>query len=182
MTERDHFLLLAEYNEWMNAKVYQAAATLSADQLHAERGAFFGSLIGTLNHIVAGDTIWLQRFAMHPARFVALLPVSAIAAPASLDARYADTLETLAAHRRWLDAIIRQWVVELDDTSLQHVLHYKSTKGIAAHKRFGSLVLHFFNHQTHHRGQASTLLSQAGVDLGVTDLLMLIPNEADGAV
>lgn len=177
MGTRDHFLLLAEYNEWMNAKLYAAAATLPHEQLQADRGAFFGSIIGTLNHIVAGDTIWLQRFATHPAGFEALRPVSAMPAPASLEARHAEQLDELAAHRRVLDAIILQWVRELDDASLEHILHYKSTKGVSSQKRFSSLVLHFFNHQTHHRGQAGTLLFQAGVDIGVTDLLMIIPNQ-----
>ena len=176
MADRDHFLLLAEYNEWMNAKVYAAAATLGDEALLAERGAFFGSIIGTLNHIVAGDTIWLQRFARHPAGFSSLAPVAAMAAPAAL---YADRIDELGAHRRCLDAIIRQWVQELDDASLRHVLHYQNTRGVVSHKRFASLVLHFFHHQTHHRGQVSTLLSQAGVDIGPTDLLLLIPDQPD---
>ena len=63
---------------------------------------------------------------------------------------------------------------------LDHVLVYANTKGVAAQWNFFSLVMHFFNHQTHHRGQATTLLSQAGIDVGVTDLLMLIPNDDCG--
>jgi len=57
------------------------------------------------------------------------------------------------------------------------VLHYANTKGVKSQKRFSSLLMHFFNHQTHHRGQATTLLFQAGQDVGATDLLVLIPNE-----
>lgn len=182
MADREHFLLLAEYNQWMNEKLYAACATLGADALTADRGAFFGSIMGTLNHIVAGDTIWLQRFALHPAAFAALRPVTAMAAPASLDARFADSLAALGAQRQRLDGIILQWVQELDESSLGHVLRYKSTRGIESQKRFASLVLHFFNHQTHHRGQASTLLSQAGVDIGATDLLLLIPNLPEAEV
>ncbi|WP_426103685.1 DinB family protein [Massilia sp. TSP1-1-2] len=177
MSERALFGLLAEYNEAMNTKLYQAAGQLSAEQLNEDRGAFFGSLSGTMNHIVAGDTIWLQRFAGHPARFAALQPVLAMAAPAGLTAIYSRDLATLSVQRGKLDAIIRQWVAGLADADLQHVLQYKNTKGVPAQKRFSSLVLHFFNHQTHHRGQASTLLSQAGIDLGMTDLLAWIPNE-----
>lgn len=164
MSEHAQFVLLAEYNEWMNAKVYAAAAALPFDALNADRGAFFGSIIGTLNHIVAGDTIWLRRFGLD-------LP-----APDGLTAIYSRDLAELAAHRGMLDAMIRQWVATLTEAGLEHVLEYKNTRGVPARKRFGSLLLHFFNHQTHHRGQASTLLSQAGVDIGVTDLLMLIPN------
>lgn len=180
MSERGHFMLLGEYNEWMNAKLYGAAAALPAAALNADRGAFFGSITGTLNHIVAGDTIWLRRFAMHPARFDALQPLLALPAPAGLAAIHSSDLAELHAHRTMLDATIRQWVAALADADLDHVLEYKNTKGVAAQKRFGSLVLHFFNHQTHHRGQASTLLSQAGVEIGVTDLLALIPDQAPG--
>jgi uncharacterized damage-inducible protein DinB len=176
MSERALFGLLAEYNEAMNVALYRAAGQLSTEQLNEDKGAFFGSLIGTMNHIVAGDTIWLQRFGVHPARFPALQPVLAMPAPTGLRATFSTDLAALSAHRGRLDAIIRQWVAQLSDPDLQHVLHYKNTKGVPAQKCFSSLVLHFFNHQTHHRGQASTLLSQAGIDLGMTDLLAWIPN------
>jgi uncharacterized damage-inducible protein DinB len=177
MSERAHFALLAHYNEWMNAALYGAAAKLPREGLLAERGAFFGSLAGTLNHIVAGDTIWLRRFALHPARHAALQPLLELPAPAGLTAIHSSDLAELFAHRQMLDAVIRQWAATLADDDLEHTLVYKNSKGVESRKRYGSLVLHFFNHQTHHRGQASTLLSQAGVDVGVTDLLALIPNQ-----
>ncbi len=177
MSERALFSLLAEYNESMNTKLYAAAGQLSVDQLNEDRGAFFGSLIGTMNHIVAGDTIWLQRFAAHSAAYRALEPVLAMPTPAGLTALFSTDLATLSAHRSRLDGIIRAWAAQLSDSDLQHVFHYKSTKGLPFQKRFASVVLHFFNHQTHHRGQVSTLLSQAGIDIGVTDLLAWIPEE-----
>jgi len=176
MSELSRFALLANYNTWMNAKLYEAAAKLPAQALHEDRGAFFGSLMGTLNHIVAGDTIWLQRFAAHEAPFPELDPIRALARPA-LDAPFSDDLAELHVHRKMLDGVIEHWVAALTVQHLQHVLHYRNSQGAMA-KRLSLLLLHFFNHQTHHRGQASTLLSQAGVDVGVTDLLALIPNEA----
>lgn len=178
MSECAHFVLLAQYNEWMNEKLYAAAAKLPPDAWLVERGAFFGSIAGTLNHIMAGDTIWLRRFAQHPSRFAVLQPLLAWPVPVSLGAVHSLELPTLLARRKQLDAIIAQFAQALSDEDLDQVLDYKSMKGIAAHKRFGSLLLHFFNHQTHHRGQASTLLSQMGVDIGVTDLLMLVPDIA----
>jgi len=180
MSERAQMVLLAEYNEWMNAKLYAAAAALTPQQLHQDRGAFFGSIMGTLNHIVAGDTIWLRRFATHPAHFAALQPLLDWPVPNALTAIYSDELAVLGAHRQRLDAAIRALLASIADADLDHVLHYANTKGVVSDKRFGGLLLHFFNHQTHHRGQASTLLSQAGVDIGVTDLLMLVPNQAPG--
>ena len=179
MTTLAHIGLLAAYNAWMNAGIYDAAAKLPAPELATDRGAFFKSIIGTLNHIVVADTIWLKRFATHPARHPALEPLRKTAMPASLDHILFVDLPALRAHRDSLDATIQQWIAELTDTDLQHVLHYSNMKGVPAQKRFGALLVHFFNHQTHHRGQAGTLLFQAGVDVGITDLLALIPEEAD---
>ena len=177
MSERALFGLLAQYNESMNIKLYAAAAQLSGEQLAENKGAFFGSLIGTLNHIVAGDTIWLQRFVQHPARYDSLEPVRILPAPASLTTIFSGDLAALSVQRSKLDAIINALIAQVTESDLQQVVPYKSMKGVESQKRFSGLLLHFFNHQTHHRGQASTLLFQTGVDLGVTDLLMTIPNE-----
>jgi uncharacterized damage-inducible protein DinB len=173
----DHIVRMAAYNEVMNAKLYSAAAQLSAEDLFADRKAYFGSLFGTMNHIAAADTIWLKRFCAHPARQPALDALRDAAAPAGLSQLLADDLPGLLALRRGLDQTIGRWAAELTAPDLDHVLAYANTKGVVSQKRYSSLIMHFFNHQTHHRGQATTLLSQSGVDIGVTDLLMLIPNE-----
>ena len=170
---------MASYNEWMNAKLYAAAAKLTPQELAADRKAFFGSIMGTLNHIVVGDTIWLKRFATHPSNHAALESIRKMRTPAALDELLFTDLGALQKHRIILDEIIKQWTTTLTPEDLSHVLPYVSMKGVAAKKRFSSLVMHFFNHQTHHRGQVSTLLFQAGVDVGVTDLLALIPDEVD---
>ena len=178
MSRTDHTCLMAKYNEWMNARLYEAAMTLPGEELAADRKAFFGSILGTLNHLVVGDTIWLQRFACHPANYAALEPVRDLPAPASLDQILHADIHGLWKHRSSLDRLITDWAHSIADHDLDHVLRYANTKGVVANRNFFSLVMHFFNHQTHHRGQATTLLSQAGVDVGVTDLLALIPNEA----
>jgi uncharacterized damage-inducible protein DinB len=158
----------------MNRKLYAAAATLPQDALRADRGAFFGSVLGTLNHIVAGDTIWLRRFMAHPSDFASLRAMAGIPAPAGLTHRYSDDLDSLREHRVRLDAIIEALAAELSDADLAQPLLYRNSRG-DFRKNFGALLLHLFNHQTHHRGQASTLLSQSGVDIGVTDLVEWIP-------
>lgn len=172
-----HIRLLASYNSWMNAKVYDAAGKLPAQELAADRKAFFGSIIGTLNHIVVADTIWLQRFATHPARHPELDVLRAAPMPTALDQILFTELATLREYRTTLDTAIERWTANLSGQDLEHVLRYANMKGVPAQKRFGTLLVHFFNHQTHHRGQASTLLLQAGQDVGVTDLLALIPDE-----
>lgn len=174
MPTREDIVLLASYNASMNVQVYSAAATLPKDALATDRGAFFGSILGTLNHIVAGDTIWLRRFMAHPSGFASLTGVREIAAPASLAHIYSDDLDTLREHRVRLDAMIAALAAELSDSDLAQPVAYRNARG-DNRKNFGLLLLHFFNHQTHHRGQASTLLSQAGVDVGVTDLLAWMP-------
>jgi len=161
----------------MNTRLYAAAASLPKEALGADRGAFFGSVIGTLNHIVAGDTIWLRRFMAHPSGFLSLKAMADIAAPSGLAYTYSDDLASLLEHRVRLDAIIAALAAEVSDEDLAQPLSYRNSRG-EFRKNFGSLLLHLFNHQTHHRGQVTTLLSQEGVDVGVTDLVEWIPEHA----
>jgi len=170
----EHITLMAGYNQWMNQKVYDAASHLTDAQLLEDRRAFFGSILGTLNHLALGDTVWLKRFARHPAGYLALAPLDAVAMPADLKQLAFADLRALAAYRAWLDQLIIDWANTLQAPELDQRLQYYNMRGVAADKDFGSLLLHFFNHQTHHRGQVTTLLSQAGVDVGDTDLLALI--------
>lgn len=175
MDRSGHLRLMARYNTWMNDRLLDVAARLPADALAAERGAFFGSILGTLNHLIVADTIWLQRFAAHPASFSALQAVRDLARPGRLDERPFDSLHALAVRRELLDRSIETWIETLTDADLDSVLRYANSRGESQARELYPLLVHFFNHQTHHRGQTTTLLSQAGVDIGVTDLLSLIP-------
>jgi len=173
-----HIRLMAQYNQWTNANLYETAAKLSPEELGKDRGAFFASILGTLNHIMVGDIIWLKRLGTHPAGHRCLESVRQRDRPDTLNQiLYAD-LAALSRARKDLDAIIIIWTDEMTATDLDHVLEYRNMKGVPARKLFGTLVLNLFNHQTHHRGQATTLLFQAGLDVGPTDLLGLIPQEA----
>lgn len=174
MNRIEHCALMADYNQWMNRKLYAAAGQLTDAELRADRNAFFGSILGTLNHLALGDTVWLKRFAMHPTGFTALAPLDAVALPPRLDQLRFATFAELVAYRVWLDQLIIDWAQALREPDLDQRLHYHNMRGDAADKPFDSLLLHFFNHQTHHRGQVTTLLSQAGLDVGDTDLLALI--------
>lgn len=174
MSQLAHFQLMARYNTWMNDKLYAAAGQLSPQALSEDRGAFFPSILATLNHIAVGDIIWLKRFAKHPACAELREVISDLQRPAALDQLLFDTFAPLHALRSRLDGHISDWVAALTEVDLEHVLAYGNMKGVPAQRPYASLMLHFFNHQTHHRGQASTLLHQAGQDIGVTDLLALI--------
>lgn len=178
MNRIEHICLMAEYNEWMNAKLYEVAKKLPNEELSANRKAFFDSILGTLNHLIVGDTIWLKRFSTHPANFSALAVIKNLPVPTSLDQTIFADIQSLSERRKLLDQTIMDWARSITDRDLDFVLSYSNMKNIAAKRNFYSLVVHFFNHQTHHRGQATTLLSQVGADVGVTDLLMLIPDES----
>lgn len=173
MPTREDIVLLTAYNASMNRKLYDAAARLPEPEIAADRKAFFGSLLGTLNHIISGDTIWLRRFMAHPAAFRSLEAMHGMPVASGLTHQFGADLPSLLAIRTRLDEIITALAAEISTADLAQSLDYRNSRG-PHRKHFGSLLLHFFNHQTHHRGQASTLLSQAGIDIGVTDLLELI--------
>lgn len=175
----EHAVLMAGYNRWMNDKIYAAAARLPHEAVAEDRGAFFGSILGTLNHLLVADLIWLHRFASyHPTRFETLDPIRNMAPPTAIDQQLHDRLAPLQLQRSELDARIEDWAGCLTDADLDQVLVYANTKGVVSRRDFGGLLMHFFNHQTHHRGQVTTLLTQAGVDVGATDLLLLLPQHA----
>ena len=169
--------LMATYNRWMNQRVYEAASQLPAEEVIKDRNAFFGSLLQTLNHIAVGDTIWLHRFAQHLGAARLRTALGSFPQPTSLRQEMATSLSELQDYRRGLDEIIVQWAQTLTSKELQTSLVYRNMAGQVQSRNYAHLVQHFFNHQTHHRGQASTLLFQAGVDIGLTDLLAVIPNE-----
>lgn len=179
-TLKQHFQLMAGYNQRMNRAVMDASALLPGKELATDKGAFFGSIIGTLNHMLVGDTLWLKRFALHPAGFSSLGFTEQLEMPESLSEIVEPDLRKLRKRRQHFDAQIIALCDEATEADYQTALRYQSTAGKRYCKPFGHLVQHFFNHQTHHRGQLSTLLTQCGVDIGVTDLLIDIPDCDDG--
>lgn len=170
----EQFRLYADYNRLMNARQYAAVAQLPDSELRGDRGAFFGSVLGTLNHLLVGDILWLKRFASHPASASALSPVIDMRKPVALNEILFDDLAMLRDHRVALDALIVAWLAGLTDGDLGDALAYESMSRGHFRKPLASLISHFFLHQVHHRGQITTLLSQAGVDFGETDLVEII--------
>ena len=159
---RPYLQSMAQYNSWMNGKIYEAAARLPAEEIARDRGAFFKSILGTLNHLLAADMVWIDRFKSRPLRFTDLRSL-----------RH-ETLEPLRAERIAVDAEITDWAASVDENWLTRPFSFTSVLTPASHTYPASvLVMHFFNHQTHHRGQITTLLTQAGEDVGVTDFIGL---------
>lgn len=170
----DHVKKMAEYNQWMNQKLFDLCQGLPAETLNENRGAFFGSISGTLNHLLVADTIWLKRFAENGISGLAAMEKTP--RPDALDAILFADFSELKQRREEIDQLVVEFANQIRDEDLQKTIHYKNFKGIAASKTFFSLLMHLFNHQTHHRGQITTLLSQLGIDPGVTDLVVLIPD------
>lgn len=174
----EHFELMAQYNRRMNQQLLQAAASLPANILDKDLGAFFHSILGTFNHLLVGDLIWLARFATHRDHYESLLKVTRYPKPEVLDQVLFDELPELRSVREELDGLITYWVSnELQEDDIYATLTYRNSKGIQSTRQFGELLSHFFNHQTHHRGQLSTLFSQLGIPVGVTDFLIDIPDQ-----
>jgi len=159
MRDVAYFRLMAEYNAWMNERLYDLCATIPDAERRRDRGAFFKSIHGTLNHLLYGDLAWMSRFTGDPAE---VPPLGA--------ELFSDFGEMTRARRR-LDAEILSWAAALAPDSLAAPFTYTS-KVDGAVRSFPAWVLavHMFNHQTHHRGQLTTLLTQCGVDPGVTDI------------
>ncbi len=174
MNRMEQLKLLATYNRWMNEKVYAACRNLPEAELQRDCGAFFKSIFGTLNHLAVGDTLWLKRFANFVPTMANHPTLPQLASPTSLDGHLFESFEQLAAYRLLLDAFILDLVDVIPDAMLDQPFSFVTTKGVPVTKDFFGTLTHFFNHQTHHRGQTTTLLTQQGVDVGVTDLLMLL--------
>lgn len=166
MASPEHFRLLARYNSGANRRLYAACATLSEGALRQPRGAFFGSILGTLNHMLVGDTIWMARFE------------GGDVPSTGLDAILFDRFDALAAAHQTMDLRIEGFMAALTPEFLTGSIRYVNNEGRVFDDPLSLLLPHFFNHQTHHRGQVHALLTQAGVsDPPVLDLhRVLKPN------
>lgn len=147
----DTFKMFAAYNRYANAVVYAEAAKLDEDMFNQQTGAFFGSLCGTLNHILVGDRVWLNRF------------TGKGVLPKRLDENLFADLSDLTAARQAEDARIIDWVSDLSEEAVAGTFTYTPiTVPQPVTQRLQPAVFHLFNHQTHHRGQAHMILTTLG--------------------
>src|ERR1700674_2992306 len=146
MTPSAHYRMFGHYNAWANGRLYDSVARLSTEQYRADRGAFFKSVHGSLNHLLATDRIWMQRFTGEGE------------APNRLDAILFVTLDELRAARETEDRRIVDFVEGLDDRRIEGTIKYRR---VSSPEEFEQALApaHWFNHQTHHRGQVHALLT-----------------------
>jgi uncharacterized damage-inducible protein DinB len=161
MIDRAYVQRMARYNRWQNENLYGVADTLSDDERRKERGAWFGSIHKTLNHILWGDRAWMARLADFPK------PAAGIPESVSVHPGWG----VLKSERKAFDQSIIDWSDAVDETWLAADQTYYSmaTQSEWTKPRW-VLVTHMFNHQTHHRGQVHSMLTQAGGRPGDTDL------------
>jgi uncharacterized damage-inducible protein DinB len=158
---KPHFAMMAGYNAWCNARLYDVAAQLSDADYRADRGAFFKSVHGTLNHLLVTDRIWLKRFSGEGE------------APNRLDVILFEDLPGLRAARTKEDERIVTYIDGLSETDLAGRIRYKTiTNPAEIEQPLAPALVHFFNHQTHHRGQVHCLLTGLGLDAPSLDLIL----------
>lgn len=156
------FRMQAEYNRWMNERLYSVCAGMSEAERKRDLGAFFRSIHGTLNHLLLADCVWLGRLKKRT--------FPAISLGQEL---YAD-FDELRAQRAETDTALADLVQGLRLDDLAGMVRYTSiASGKASALPRGVVLTHVFNHQTHHRGQVTALISRLGYDVGVTDLIRL---------
>jgi uncharacterized damage-inducible protein DinB len=167
------YRMFAGYNAWCNELLFDASARISDADYRANRGAYFKSLHGTLNHLLVGDRIWMRRFTGEGE------------SPPSLDAILYDNFDQLRAARRNEDERIRRYINALSEADLANTIRYRTVINPQdIEQPLAPALDHFFNHQTHHRGQAHALLSAIlGNDLTPSfDLIVYQRETGDGAL
>ncbi|MFT6662545.1 MAG: putative damage-inducible protein DinB [Maricaulis maris] len=148
---RDHFLQLADYNAWANRRIYGAAREVGEDARNRDIGAYFGSLQGTLTHILVADHLWLARLMSQPAPHK------------RLDETPTADFEALWTARQEQDDATRGFIAGLTDAAIAENFDYRDMSGTARTLPRRFILTHMFNHATHHRGQAHHQLGQLGM-------------------
>lgn len=160
---------LARYNAWQNSQLIDALAKVPQAILIVDRRAFFGSILKTLSHLLWGDALWMSRFDTS-------VPKPALGAENSTDIvqTYADWCDV----RRELDAKIKAWADSLKSMQLRgNLTYYSGLMQREVSQPMSRCIMHFFNHQTHHRGQVHAMMTSAGLSAPITDLIYM-PDDA----
>jgi len=168
--DKDYVVEMSRYNAWQNNQIRQAVKAMSDEALQQDRGAFFGSLFSTLNHLLWGDTIWMSRWC------------SDVQTPRPADGdahlQFTATASIWDAERFRMDGRIRIWAQTLSNMDLHGELSwYSGATDQHITKPVALCIAHMFNHQTHHRGQISQMLSEMGVKPPVSDIVFM-PEDA----
>jgi uncharacterized damage-inducible protein DinB len=162
---KDHFKRLARYNKWANGRIYEAAASLDAEDYFADRRAYFKSVHGTLNHLLAIDKLWLGRL------------TGDAYVPPSPNVILHDNLDALRKARTTCDDHMIEAVEALDESTITGIFSWVTMEGQPYTSTLDRCLTQIFNHQTHHRGQVHTLLSQLTGDAPPIDFFLCMNDD-----
>lgn len=152
--------MFAAYNAWANQRIYEAAGELTKEEFGRDMGAFFKSMRGTLNHLLVTDRIWLKRFTGEGE------------APSALDTILYIDFAKLRTAREAEDQRLSGWIGSLSDRQMAGRFTYMTVTDMRTiSQRLAPALAHLFNHQTHHRGQAHSILTGLGKDAPSLDLI-----------
>ncbi|KEQ17536.1 DinB family protein [Endozoicomonas numazuensis] len=173
----ENFRMLALYNQRMNRQLISVCEELSHEQLHQETHSFFPSIMAYWNHILFGDLIMLQRLVANGLVDVELAILIKLPKATSVNDTFVTTMDELRTVRTIVDSIYLQVTESLSSDDYSKIVSYRTTEGQEIRRSMGAFCQHIFNHQTHHRGQLTCVLSQMGLNFGCTDLPVIVPEE-----
>ena len=168
MVTASYVRTMAAYNAEMNRRLYDASARIPDAKRREDRGAFWGSLHGTLSHLLWGDQAWMSRFDNWPKP--AVIQRQSATMVADFDDLSRQRVDADARISDWAGRVTEQWLA--DD-----LVWFSPSANRELRKPKGYLVAHFFNHQTHHRGQAHAIITACGEKTGDTDLFLVVPEQ-----
>ena len=150
---------LYAYNGWANERVRNSIRDLDPEVFERDLGASFGSLQGTVAHLVSAQWNWLRRWKSQSASQP--LPSEAFASPKE-------------ANHRWIevDRALADFVDGLDAGSLRQSIALTTPQGSSYSSRLWRAMLHVVNHSSYHRGQIAAMLRQVGATPQATDLML----------
>ncbi|MCG3862724.1 MULTISPECIES: DinB family protein [unclassified Photobacterium] len=173
-----NFRMLARYNQRMNNQLLSACKQLTDEQLYQNTNAFFPSVMAHWNHILFGDLIMLRRLIANNIVEVNSEILEQLPVAKRINDTFVTTMDELSQLRTLVDTVYIDITKGFTASTCNEIVKYTTTDGQVIERYVGEFCQHIFNHQTHHRGQMTCLLSQFGVDFGCTDLPMIVPEGA----
>jgi len=171
---KEYLSLLADYNAYVNRELYEIVAKIPESDRMKEVGSFHKSIFGVLSHVYVSDVGWLRRFKENVAVYKALAIPELEGPPHQWGVPMHKDFESLRAKRPALDGVIKQFVAEIPDADLPKVFTYANFRGAQRTLAFWQALVHFFNHQTHHRGAVSEILDEMKITNDYSGLVEML--------
>lgn len=169
-----NFIMMAHYNQRINRQLMTLCLTLPEEKLKQQTHSFFPNVLSYWNHILFGDLILLSRMASLNVAGLSPELFKALPTPKAPTDIYSESIVELAQLREQVDTLILNYCSNLSEQNCSAILSYSTTEGEKMTKVVADVIQHLFNHQTHHRGQLTCILSQLGLDYGCMDLPVIV--------